>query len=49
MQLTNIESVPGRAIVEHYGIVQGSTVRAKHAGVDCVAGCKNTFGGELRG
>jgi uncharacterized protein YbjQ (UPF0145 family) len=46
---SNIEFVPGKKIVEHYGIVQGSTVRAKHAGVDCVAGCQNTFGGELKG
>lgn len=49
MYLTNIESVPGRAIIEHYGIVQGSTVRAKNVGVDCIAGCQNAFGGELRG
>lgn len=49
MILTNIESIPGMQIVEHYGIVQGSTVRAKHVGVDCVAGCQNTFGGELKG
>jgi len=49
MIVTNIETVPGHTIVEHYGIVQGSTVRAKHIGVDCVAGCQNTFGGELKG
>ncbi len=49
MIVTNIETVPGHTIVEHYGIVQGSTVRAKHVGVDCVAGCQNTFGGELKG
>ncbi len=49
MITTSIESVPGKQIVEHYGIVQGSTVRAKHAGVDCMAGCQNIFGGELKG
>jgi uncharacterized protein YbjQ (UPF0145 family) len=49
MIITNIETIPGKTIVEHYGIVQGSTVRAKHAGVDCIAGCQNTFGGELKG
>ncbi len=49
MIVTNIDAVPGKNIVEHYGIVQGSTVRAKHVGVDCVAGCQNTFGGELKG
>ncbi|MCA9400596.1 MAG: YbjQ family protein [Candidatus Omnitrophica bacterium] len=49
MITTNIETVPGKRIVEQYGIVQGSTVRAKNVGVDCVAGCQNTFGGELKG
>ena len=49
MILTNIESVPGRTIVEHYGLVQGSTIRAKHVGRDMMAGIKNIFGGELRG
>jgi len=49
MQLTNIESIPGKTIVEHYGVVSGSTVRAKHAGRDIMAGLKNIFGGELKG
>jgi uncharacterized protein YbjQ (UPF0145 family) len=47
--LTNIDSVPGRQIVEHYGLVHGSTIRAKHIGRDFVAGLKNLVGGELRG
>ena len=49
MILTNIESVPGKAIVEHYGLVSGSTVRAKHVGRDIMAGLKNIVGGELKG
>lgn len=49
MILTNIDSVPGRNIVEHFGLVQGSTVRARHAGADFAAGLKNLVGGELRG
>ncbi|MBC8405802.1 MAG: YbjQ family protein [Planctomycetes bacterium] len=49
MITTNIETVPGRTIVEHYGIVQGSTIRAKHLGRDFAAGLKNIVGGELRG
>ena len=49
MILTNIDHVPGRAIVEHYGLVAGSTVRAKHAGRDIMAGLKNIVGGELKG
>jgi uncharacterized protein YbjQ (UPF0145 family) len=49
MILTNINTVPGKTIVEHFGIVQGSTVRAKHAGRDLMASLKNLVGGELKG
>lgn len=49
MILTNIELIPGKNIVEHYGLVQGSTIRAKHAGRDIAASIKNVFGGELKG
>ncbi|MCZ6803584.1 MAG: YbjQ family protein [Proteobacteria bacterium] len=49
MLLTNLESVPGKTITRHLGLVSGSTVRAKHAGRDIMAGLKNIFGGELKG
>ena len=49
MILTNVNTVPGRKIVEHFGIVQGSTVRAKHIGRDLMASLKNLVGGELKG
>ena len=49
MLLTNIESVPGKTIVEHFGLVSGSTVRAKHVGRDIMASFKNIIGGELKG
>ena len=49
MIVTNVESVPGRQIIEHYGLVQGSTIRAKHIGRDMMAGFKNIVGGELKG
>ncbi|MEJ2199849.1 MAG: YbjQ family protein [Desulfuromonadaceae bacterium] len=49
MILTNVNSVPGRKIIEHFGIVQGSTVRAKHVGRDLMASLKNFVGGELKG
>ncbi|PKL75969.1 MAG: hypothetical protein CVV27_12685 [Candidatus Melainabacteria bacterium HGW-Melainabacteria-1] len=49
MILTNIETVPGRRVVEHYGVVNGSTVRAKHFGRDFAASLKNIVGGELKG
>lgn len=47
--LTNIDRVPGKEIVEHYGLVAGSTVRAKHVGKDIMASIKNFVGGELSG
>ena len=49
MILTNTEEVPGRTIREFYGVVSGSTVRAKHIGKDFLAGLKNLVGGELTG
>ena len=49
MILTTLEGVPGQTIVEHYGLVQGSTIRAKHIGKDIMAGFKNIVGGELKG
>lgn len=47
--ITNIETIPGKAIVQHLGLVQGNTVRAKHVGRDFMAGLKNIVGGELKG
>lgn len=49
MDITNIETLPGKVIVEHFGVVIGSSVRAKHAGRDIMASLKNFVGGELKG
>ena len=49
MIITNIDHVPNKTIVEHYGLVQGSTIRAKHVGRDIAASLKNIVGGELTG
>lgn len=49
MLISNLELVPGKKIIKHLGLVQGSTVRAKHVGRDIMAGFKNVFGGELKG
>ena len=46
--VSNLELVPGRRVKSHLGLVQGSTVRAKHAGKDILAGLKNIVGGELK-
>ncbi len=47
--LSNIETIPGKTIITHFGLVQGSTIRAKHLGKDILAGLKNIIGGELKG
>ena len=49
MLCSNTEDIPGQQIVEFYGVVTGSTVRAKHIGRDFAAGLKNILGGELKG
>ena len=49
MILSNIEEIPGKRITQFYGVVSGSTVRAKHIGRDFMAGLKNIVGGELKG
>ncbi len=49
MILSNTESIPGKQIVQFFGVVSGSTVRAKHIGRDLMASLKNLVGGELKG
>ena len=48
MILSNTEVVPGKQITNFFGLVSGSTVRAKHIGKDILAGFKNIIGGELK-
>ena len=47
MLISNIDVIAGKNIVQHIGLVQGSTVRAKHVGKDILAGLRNIVGGEL--
>lgn len=47
MFISNMEIIPQQKISKHLGLVQGSTVRAKHVGKDILAGFKNILGGEL--
>ena len=49
MLITNTEEIYGKTTKAFYGVVSGSSVRAKHAGRDLMAGLKNIFGGELKG
>lgn len=48
MLISNMEIIPQQQILKHLGLVQGSTVRAKHVGKDILAGFKNILGGELK-
>lgn len=47
MIVVNTETVAGYRVERVLGLVQGNTVRAKHAGRDIMAGLKNLVGGEL--
>lgn len=49
MIVVNTETVPGFVVAGVKGMVQGNTVRAKHAGRDIAASFKNLVGGELKG
>lgn len=49
MIITSLEYLPAMTIESYIGLVQGSSVRSKHAGRDFMAGIKSIFGGELLG
>jgi len=46
--LTTIDRIPGKEITEVLGLVQGSTIRARHLGRDILAGLRNVVGGEIK-
>ena len=47
MLLSNIDTIPGKEIVEILDIARGSTVRARNIGRDIFASLKNIVGGEI--
>lgn len=47
MILVNTNEIPGREIVEVFGLVRGSTIQSKHIGKDLMAGLKTIVGGEI--
>jgi len=49
LYLSNTEEIPGKTILQTFGLVSGSTVRAKHVGKDIFAGLKSIVGGEIKG
>ncbi len=48
MLLATIDRIPGKEITEVLGLVQGSTIRARHLGRDIMAGLRNVVGGEIK-
>lgn len=48
MLLTTIDRIPGKEITKVLGLVQGSTIRARHLGRDIMASLRNVVGGEIK-
>ena len=47
MLLSTTETICGKKIVKHLGLVRGNTIRARHLGRDIMAGLRNVVGGEV--
>ena len=47
MLLSTTDTIPGKTIVRHLGLVKGNTIRARHIGRDIMAVIKNIVGGEI--
>lgn len=48
MIIVNTSEIAGMKITRVYGLVKGSTIRAKHIGKDIVAGLRTLVGGEIK-
>ncbi|MDP7273163.1 MAG: heavy metal-binding domain-containing protein, partial [Candidatus Marinimicrobia bacterium] len=47
MIVSTQNQLDGYQVVETLGLVQGSTIRARHIGTDILAGLRNIVGGEV--
>ncbi len=47
MIITTAERIEGKSITRTVGLVRGSTIRARHAGRDIMAGLRSIVGGEI--
>ena len=47
MIITTTERIEGKNITRTIGLVRGSTIRARHAGRDIMAGLRSIVGGEI--
>jgi len=48
MLLTTTDTLSGKTIVQHLGMVRGNTVRARHCGRDILAVLRTVVGGEIQ-
>jgi len=47
MLLSTTDTIHGKKIVKHLGLVRGNTIRARHIGRDIMAILRNIVGGEI--
>ncbi len=47
MILSTTDTIEGKKIVKHLGLVKGNTIRARHIGRDIMAILRNIVGGEI--
>ena len=47
MLMSTTETIEGKKIIKHLGLVKGNTIRARHLGRDIMAGLRNIVGGEI--
>ncbi len=47
MLLSTTDTICGKKVVKHLGLVRGNTIRARHIGRDIIAKLRNVVGGEI--
>lgn len=47
MLLATTDTIAGKTITKHLGMVRGNTIRARHVGKDILACLRNLVGGEI--
>ena len=47
MIIVTTEHIPGARVTASFGLVRGSSIRARHIGRDIMAGLRNIAGGEV--
>jgi uncharacterized protein YbjQ (UPF0145 family) len=47
MLLATTDTICGKTVVRHLGMVRGNTIRARHIGRDIMAKLRNVVGGEI--